>query len=63
MQDAQIARWKRLCSVDIHEELKQMLGDKAQFRELQELALKVIIKNESLILVIIGTGASKSLLF
>ena len=63
MQDAQIARWKRLRSVDIYKELKQMLGDKAQFWGLQESALKVIMKNESPILVIMGTGAGKSLLF
>jgi superfamily II DNA helicase RecQ len=49
--------------VDIKEELRHMLGEQAEFRGLQELALKAIIRNKSLILVVIGTGASKSLLF
>jgi len=34
MQHAQIARWKRLRTVDIQEELRQILGDKAEFRGL-----------------------------
>jgi hypothetical protein len=40
-----------------------MLGEQAKFQGLQELVLKAIIRNESLIIVIIGIGASKSLLF
>jgi superfamily II DNA helicase RecQ len=52
-----------LREVDIKEELKHMLGEQAKFRGLQELALEAIIRNESPILVVIGTGASKSLLF
>jgi superfamily II DNA helicase RecQ len=52
-----------LQEVDIKEELKHMLREQAKFRGLQELALEAIIKNESLILVVIGIGASKSLLF
>jgi superfamily II DNA helicase RecQ len=49
--------------VDIKEELRHMLRKQAEFQGLQELALKAIIRNESPILVVIGTGASKSLLF
>jgi superfamily II DNA helicase RecQ len=52
-----------LRDVDIKEELKHMLGKQAKFQGLQELALKAIIRGESPILVIIGTGAGKSLLF
>ena len=40
-----------------------MLGDKAEFRGLQKLALEAIIENKSPILVIIGIGVGKSLLF
>jgi superfamily II DNA helicase RecQ len=54
---------KRLRGVDIHEELEQMYGDGAEFRGLQEPALRAIMKNKSPILVIMGTGAGKSLLF
>ena len=63
MQHAQMARWKRLRTVDIHDELRQMLGDKAEFRGLQKSALEAIMENKSLILVIIGIGVGKSLLF
>jgi superfamily II DNA helicase RecQ len=63
MQNAQMARWKRLQTVDIREEMKQMLGDDAEFRGLQEPALEAIMKNKSPILVVMGTGAGKSLLF
>jgi superfamily II DNA helicase RecQ len=58
-----MARWKQLQTVDIQEELKQMLGDEAEFRGLQKLALEAIMKNKSPILVVMGTGAGKSLLF
>jgi hypothetical protein len=34
MQDAQLARWKRLRSIDIHVELEQILGSQARFRGL-----------------------------
>jgi RecQ family ATP-dependent DNA helicase len=40
-----------------------MYGDGAAFRGLQESVLRAIIKNKSPILVIMGTGAGKSLLF
>ena len=40
-----------------------MLGDDVEFRGLQELALEAIMNNKSLILVIIGIGVGKSLLF
>jgi RecQ family ATP-dependent DNA helicase len=63
MQDAQVVRWKRLRGVDIHAELEQMYGDGAGFRGLQEPALRAIMKNKSPIVVVMGTGAGKSLLF
>jgi len=63
MQHAQMARWKRLQTVDMQDELRQMYGDKAEFRRLQKSALEAIMSNKSPILVIMGTGAGKSLLF
>jgi superfamily II DNA helicase RecQ len=63
MQEICQARWKRLQEVDIKEELKHMLGEQAKFQGLQKPTLKAIMRNESLILVVIGTGAGKSLLF
>jgi superfamily II DNA helicase RecQ len=63
IQEVQQACWKRLQEVDIKEELKHMLGEEAKFQGLQKLALEAIIRNKSLILVVMGIGASKSLLF
>jgi superfamily II DNA helicase RecQ len=63
MEEVQRARWKRLREVDIKEELRHMLGEQAEFWGLQEPALKAIMRNESPILVVMGTGAGKSLLF
>jgi superfamily II DNA helicase RecQ len=63
IQEAQQARWKRLREVNIQQELKQMMGDKAEFRGLQEPAIKAIMKNESPILVVMSTGAGKTLVF
>ena len=40
-----------------------MLGEQAKFRGLQKPALEAIMRNESPILVVMGTGAGKSLLF
>ena len=45
MQDAQLARWKRLRGVDIYAELEMMLGREARFRGLQEPVLQAIIKH------------------
>lgn len=40
-----------------------MFRSKARFRGLQEPVLEAIIKHKSLILVVIGTGVRKSLMF
>lgn len=63
MQDAQLARWKRLRGVDIHRELEQMLGSEARFRGLQEPVLQAIMKHQSPIVAVMGTGVGKTLLF
>ncbi|KFZ17161.1 hypothetical protein V501_01877, partial [Pseudogymnoascus sp. VKM F-4519 (FW-2642)] len=63
MQDAQIARWKQLRTVDIESEMRSIVGKEAEFRGKQKEALTAIISNSSPILVIMGTGAGKSLLF
>jgi RecQ family ATP-dependent DNA helicase len=63
MQDAQLARWKRLRGIDIHAELEKMLGSEARFRGLQEPVLQAIIKHQSPIVAVMGTGVGKTLLF
>jgi superfamily II DNA helicase RecQ len=63
IEDAQIARWKRLRTVNIEAELKSIIGEGATFRGKQREALTAIMNNQSPVLVIMGTGAGKSLLF
>ena len=63
MQDTQLARWKRLRQVDIHAELEKMFGSEARFRGLQEPVLQAIMKHQSPIVAVMGTGVGKTLLF
>jgi superfamily II DNA helicase RecQ len=63
IQDAQLARWKRLRGVDIYAELEKILGSEARFRGLQEPVLQAIMKHQSPIIAVIGTGVGKTLLF
>jgi superfamily II DNA helicase RecQ len=63
MQDMQLARWKRLRGVDIYAELEKILGSEARFRELQEPVLQAIMKYQSPIVAVMGTGIGKTLLF
>ncbi|KAK5279583.1 ATP-dependent DNA helicase sgs1, partial [Exophiala xenobiotica] len=63
MQDAQLAQWKRLRGVDIHAELEKMFGSEARFRGSQEPVLRAIMKHESPIVAVMGTGVGKTLLF
>jgi len=43
--------------------LKQMMGEQATFRGVQEAALQAIMEGESPVVAVMGTGAGKSLLF
>jgi superfamily II DNA helicase RecQ len=61
MQDAQLTRWNRLRGVDIHAELEKMLGSEARFRGLQEHVLQAIMKHQSPIVAVMGTGVGKTL--
>ncbi|KFY68109.1 hypothetical protein V496_01286 [Pseudogymnoascus sp. VKM F-4515 (FW-2607)] len=59
----EMIRWKRLREVDISQQLKEMIGPEAEFRGQQEPALRAIIKGVSPVLVIMGTGGGKTMLF
>ena len=63
IEEQQLQRWKRLRSVDLQLQLEKLFGPGAQFKGLQEAALRAILRNESPILVVMGTGVGKSLLF
>src|SRR5271168_1642747 len=52
-----------MCYVNIHAKLKELIGEKAEFRGLQEKTMHAIITGQSLIVNIIATGEGKSMLF
>lgn len=54
---------KQLREVNISQQLKEMIGLEAEFCDKQKPALQAIMKGVSLVLVIIGTGGRKTMLF
>ena len=59
----QFRRFKQMCHVNIHGKLKELMGEKAKFRGLQEKSIHAIMTGQSPIVNIIATGEGKSLLF
>jgi superfamily II DNA helicase RecQ len=49
--------------VDVDGELKKLLGEQAAFRSVQKPAIQAIMQHKSPVVVIIGTGVGKSVLF
>ena len=62
-QDRQYAKWKRMRTLNVHGPLERIIGVGAQFRGIQEPVVKAIMRGESPIVSVMGTGAGKSLLF
>lgn len=62
-QAAAAARWAVLRNVDLKDELEAMYGHKAVFRGKQEEALAAIMDRKPAVLIIMPTGAGKSLLY
>lgn len=58
-----LERWKQLQEVDIRARLKHLVGPDAEFRSVQEQALTAIMSRANSLLVIMGTGAGKSICF
>ena len=56
-------RWQRTRRVDAQKELREMMGENAEFRSVQERALRAIMQQQTPVVVIMGTGAGKSVLF
>jgi superfamily II DNA helicase RecQ len=56
-------RWQAMRQVDVQGQLQQMLGEGARFRGVQEAALQAIMWQATPIVVIMGTGGGKSMLF
>ncbi|KAF2218115.1 P-loop containing nucleoside triphosphate hydrolase protein, partial [Elsinoe ampelina] len=59
----QFLRWKKIRAIQLTQALHQLHGPGAVFRGLQKKALKAIIEGERRLMVIMGTGKGKSLLF
>ncbi|EXA31534.1 hypothetical protein FOVG_17156 [Fusarium oxysporum f. sp. pisi HDV247] len=59
----QMQRFRRLQQVDIAGQLRQMMGPSAAFRGQQETVIRAIIRGESPIIQIAGTGEGKSMSF
>jgi superfamily II DNA helicase RecQ len=59
----QMQRFRRLQQVDIAGQLRQMMGPSATFRGQQEAVIRAIIRGESPIIQVAGTGEGKSMSF
>lgn len=57
------ARWRMLRGVDMQRQLEEVLGAGARFRGVQKEALEAIMRQESPVVVVMGTGGGKSMLF
>jgi superfamily II DNA helicase RecQ len=60
---AQIERYRRMRDTNIHHELQVYMRKKSEFRGEQEQAIQAVMNGESPILVVMGTGAGKSMIF
>jgi hypothetical protein len=60
---ARIDRWQRLRKIDGSKQLKRMMDNSAEFRGVQEAAIKAITAGESPVVAVMPTGGGKSLLF
>ena len=59
----QFRQFKQMCHVNIHRKLKELMGENAEFRGLQEKAVHAIMTGQSPIVSIMATGEGKSMLF
>ena len=62
-EETRFRRFKRLRQVDVVGQLKRMIGPEAEFRGNQEKAIRAVIRGESRIIQVMGTGGGKSLSF
>lgn len=62
-EDLQRRRFERLHRTDIRGQLKQMMGEEAEFRGLQEQVIQLVMRGQWPIVQITPTGGGKSLTF
>ena len=61
--EEEIRRWRRMRLVDIQEQLEALVGKGAEFRDVQRAAIEAIMRQKSPVVVVMGTGAGRSMLF
>ena len=61
--EMQELRWKQLRYANVQAKLETMLGPGAQFRGKQRPAIDAVMQGQSPVMVIMGTGGGKSMLF
>ena len=59
----EMERWQQVRKTDLTKELKKMVGDKAEFRSVQEAGLRAIVDRQPRVLIVMRTGGGKSLFF
>jgi superfamily II DNA helicase RecQ len=62
-QEREQEKWRDFRKVNLHRMLRQMKGDRAEFRGQQEEGLRAIMRGEDQVIVVMGTGSGKSLLY
>lgn len=62
-EEGQMQRWLRVRSMDLDRQLEKVAGAGAKFRSVQRPALEAIVRRVSPVVVVMGTGAGKSMLF
>ncbi|VZI11021.1 unnamed protein product [Fusarium fujikuroi] len=62
-EDIQRRRFERLHRADMRGQLKQMMGESAEFRGLQEAVIRTVVRGDGPIVQITPTGGGKSLTF
>ena len=62
-REVQFRRFKQMCHVNIQGKLKELMGENAEFRGLQEKAMHAIMTGQSPIVSVMATGEGKSMLF
>jgi hypothetical protein len=61
--EEEFRRWRKMRAVDIQEQLETLVGKGAEFRSVQRPAIMAIMRQKSPIVVVMGTGAGKSMGF
>ncbi|KAK3617752.1 hypothetical protein LTR22_026629 [Elasticomyces elasticus] len=61
--EEQFRRWRWIKQIDIGAQLKRIVGERAEFRGMQQPALTAIVARTWRVLVVMRTGGGKSLLF